>query len=220
MTIYVGIDDTDNLQSRGTGHLVRTLAEELRAAGLGTPLSVTRHQLLVHPDIPYTSHNSSACVTMRSEAGPEAVAAAAGRFLRERAASGSDPGLCVAEAGKVAEAVVRFGQSAKARVLTTDEAHRTAGEAGLHLSGHGGTNGGVIGALAAVGLRHSGGDGRFLWLRGIREMTGVHTTAEILAQSGVERFLNVGEDGKPALVTPSMSASGSVRSSSTVWRPC
>ena len=46
----------------GTGRLSRMLAEELTKKGLVSNTSVTRHQLLVHPDIPYTSHNSSACI--------------------------------------------------------------------------------------------------------------------------------------------------------------
>jgi hypothetical protein len=41
---------------------------------------------------------------------------------------------------------------------------------GVRLSGHGGTEDGVIGALAAVGLHSSGNDGFFLWLEGIRSL--------------------------------------------------
>ena len=59
----IGIDDTDNLESRGTGHLARQLARLLESAISGLRIgSITRHQLLVDPRIPYTSHNSSACV--------------------------------------------------------------------------------------------------------------------------------------------------------------
>jgi hypothetical protein len=56
--IYIGLDDTDNKTSRGTGRLARAIAESLaeRYAVRG----ITRHQLLVDPRVPYTSHNSSA----------------------------------------------------------------------------------------------------------------------------------------------------------------
>lgn len=49
MSIFVGIDDTDNLESRGTGRLARSIAAELgKTYGL---YGVTRHQLLVHPAV-------------------------------------------------------------------------------------------------------------------------------------------------------------------------
>ena len=65
-TILVGIDDTDNLDSRGTGRLARDIAAELE--GEFKVLAVTRHQLLVDPRIPYTSHNSSAAIHLESSA--------------------------------------------------------------------------------------------------------------------------------------------------------
>ncbi|MDK2890060.1 MAG: hypothetical protein PWR21_692, partial [Methanoculleus sp.] len=60
MTIYLGIDDTDTRESRGTGRLARMIATEL--ARSYTVTGVTRHQLFVHPAVPYTSHNSSAVI--------------------------------------------------------------------------------------------------------------------------------------------------------------
>jgi hypothetical protein len=44
----------------------------------------------------------------------------------------------------------------------------------------------VIGALAAVGLRRAGNDGRLLWLRGLREVEGVHRVADLLRDTGIE----------------------------------
>ncbi len=54
-----------------------------------------------------------------------------------------------------------YGREAKRRVFSKDEAYDLAGELGVHLSEHGGTGIGVIGALAGAGLRLSGDDGRF-----------------------------------------------------------
>lgn len=64
--VFIGSDDTDNLHSRGTGFRVRTLGNLLERKGLGDVESVTRDQLLVSPEIPYTSPNSSACLTVRA----------------------------------------------------------------------------------------------------------------------------------------------------------
>ncbi|KUK59679.1 MAG: tRNA(Ile2) 2-agmatinylcytidine synthetase [Methanoculleus marisnigri] len=52
MTLYLGIDDTDTRESRGTGRLARTIAAEL--ARSYTVTGVTRHQLFVHPASPPT----------------------------------------------------------------------------------------------------------------------------------------------------------------------
>jgi hypothetical protein len=58
--LYLGLDDTDNLESRGTGQLARRIAGIL--AGSCKVLGVTRHQLLRDPRIPYTKNNSSAAI--------------------------------------------------------------------------------------------------------------------------------------------------------------
>ena len=51
--IYISMDDTDSLESRGTGSLARTIAKKL--ANHYKIFGVTRHQLYEHPDIPFTS---------------------------------------------------------------------------------------------------------------------------------------------------------------------
>lgn len=66
--ILIGLDDTDNITSRGTGNLAREIARELsRYAGLR---SVTRHQLLPDARIPCTKNNSSAAICIESEEDP------------------------------------------------------------------------------------------------------------------------------------------------------
>jgi hypothetical protein len=171
----VGIDDTDNDSSPGTGFLAQRLLEALAAEGLAAPCGATRHQLLVDPRVPYTSHNSSACLAIATPpgVGVDAVEAAAARFLGEHAAAGSDPGLAVVSrdlADGHCDAVVAFGRLAKTDLLDQTTARSVASDHGIRLSGHGGTEDGVIGALAAVGLHLSGTDGFFLWLDGIRSL--------------------------------------------------
>lgn len=184
--VYVAIDDTDMPDSRGTGYLARGLGALLSADG-DEPLGITRHQLFVDPRIPYTSHNSSACVALRSGRPPEDIARSTGAALASRAAPGSDPGLCVIVADRVGRDVVAFGERAKREIVTADEARALASVCGAHLSSHGGTGLGIIGALAAAGLRAGGNDGRFLELRGTRALRGSTTVAE-LRSSGVEAF--------------------------------
>ena len=164
MNLLICIDDTDNLDSPGTGHLASMLVEQLEERGWGQGSYITRHQLLVHPDIPYTSHNSAMCFTasLHDNCPPERLIEHAGNFLREQSAPGSDPGLCVANAELISdiEPLVDFGTAAKQRVVSKTEAYALADRLGIHLSEHGGTGQGVVGALAGVGLRLGGNDGR------------------------------------------------------------
>ena len=60
--LFIGLDDTDNLESRGTGHLAREIAAAIAA---NYPLlGVTRHQLLVDPRVPCTKNNSCAAIVL------------------------------------------------------------------------------------------------------------------------------------------------------------
>ncbi|MCW4017959.1 MAG: ABC transporter substrate-binding protein [Candidatus Bathyarchaeota archaeon] len=182
--IYVGLDDTDILVSRGTGRLARDVAAAL-SARFGV-FGVTRHQLFVHPDVPFTSHNS--CAVIHVEAPQSAVEAVFGlvrRLMLEDFIVGSDPGLAVAFAGQVVPAVVAFGQDAKSVVVSQERALQVAGGCGIRLEGLGGTNGGVIGALAGVGLASLGCDGRFLLRGKNRDLTGDCSVQEVLS-SGVD----------------------------------
>jgi hypothetical protein len=164
MRLYISIDDTDNLESRGTGKLASLLIDELVDRHWGSAQPITRHQLYVHPDIAYTSHNSSMCFGFDTGAHLlQDIIDLAGEFLRKESAPGSDPGLCVAAVPGLTwtDEVIAFGFRAKEEVLSKREAYELARKVGVHLSEHGGTGIGVIGALAGVGLRVGGNDGRF-----------------------------------------------------------
>ncbi|HMA38811.1 MAG TPA: hypothetical protein VKP10_01970 [Gemmatimonadales bacterium] len=191
----IGIDDTDDLLSRGTGFHTRALGRRLEATGVAVPGGITRHQLLVDPRIRYTSHNSAACLTVRARPDAEAALAAACReFLVAESAAGADAGLCIIPFDAADAGIQAFGQRAKRAVLERGDAEQLAGRAVLE--GLTGDGGGVIGALAAVGLRASGSDGRFLWLPGLREATDQRfRVADLAAATGIERVQTV--DGTP-----------------------
>jgi hypothetical protein len=163
MNILISIDDTDNANTLGTGHLAAKVARLIETQGWGKTSFITRHQLFVHPDIPYTSHNSAMCFSavIEPECRDALIDEVADLLVRE-SAPGSDPGLCVASMASMtdASALVNFGQTAKGSVLTKNDAYDLAQHLGIHLSEHGGTGQGVIGALAGAGLRLGGNDGR------------------------------------------------------------
>lgn len=169
MHIYLSIDDTDNLESPGSGQLAEMLTGELQEFGLASECSnITRHQLFFHETIPYTSHNSAMCFSaVIGDTRLNDVIQYARQFLRKASAPGSDPGLCVTTLSDCLDsnALTTFGLKAKQSVLTKEEAYHLADMVGVHLSEHGGTGDGIIGALAGTGLRLHGNDGRFRgWL--------------------------------------------------------
>ena len=54
MKILIAIDDTDDIGTKGTGEILEELCENLKTGIGGKYSRVTRHQLLVNVDIPYT----------------------------------------------------------------------------------------------------------------------------------------------------------------------
>jgi len=167
-TIFIGMDDTDNESSPGTGRLARRLCAECIKRGMQT-LGVTRHQFLVDPRIPYTSHNSGACIAIASDVGLDALDFAFD-FVAHHSADGSDPGVCIELAESVPAEIIAFGTLATRKVVAANDAYQLARSAGMALRRLGGTGLGVIGALACVGLRAGENNGRYIDLPGLRDL--------------------------------------------------
>jgi hypothetical protein len=165
--ILIGIDDTDNLTSPGTGRLARDLCGELVKKGLKS-LGVTRHQFLIDCSIPYTSHNSGACIAVESD--DILTVDFAFDYISRISAKGSDPGVCIAFSEEVSEEIFDFGKAAQKRILPMELSFELARQSNIKLRGLGGNCLGVIGAFASVGLRSRGNDGRFIDLPGLRDL--------------------------------------------------
>ena len=197
MQILICIDDTDNLESKGTGELALRYSTVIEENGWGKTTAISRHQLFVHPAVPYTSHNSAMCFGAEIiENSLEQIIAFGEEFLSQNSAPGSDPGLCVAvlDRLKYPEQLIEFGRQAKKSLCSKKEVYRLASrEPGIHLSEHGGTGDGVIGALAGAELRLSGSDGRIKGKYFQGHAGKVLTAASILAQTNIEEIRD--EDG-------------------------
>jgi len=214
----LAIDDTDNAESIGTGRLARMLAAHLEEAGLLAEPAVTRHQLLVHPDIPYTSHNSAACI---EAAGRPEIAAklldCARSFLLEHFHAGANPGLCVCRADAVPDRLVELALRAQREVLSLEEFDAASSELNLGLWWSGETGQGRIGACAGVALRSTGEDGRFIGLQGIRDLADTVRVGEILGRSGVASVQTA--DGRALAAETRIDTRGWVRPSLRGGRP-
>jgi len=158
--IYVGLDDTDVPGSPGTKRMARDMIGDL-SAELQCRL-IVRHQLLVDPRVPCTTKNSSAAIFLEpsTKVRLPVLIAWLEDWVRGHLVEGSDPGLCVAT--EVSSKITDFGLRCQRQLVTQREARDLAREQGIYLRGLGGDEGGVIGALAAVGLAAAGDDGRVL----------------------------------------------------------
>jgi hypothetical protein len=160
--IYIGIDDTDIVGSPGTNQLARAIVKGLGPAG--KQAIVCRHQLFFDPRVPYTSQNGSASIQLpRGGEMPYVTLVDTVRaVMRAWYVEGSDPGLAVAATASAEMAA--FAASAKTDVVSQADARAVADRAGCHLEGLGGTEQGIIGALAAIALVAGGDDGRVVHL--------------------------------------------------------
>jgi len=200
MMSYLAIDDTDMPDTIGTGRLSRQIADEL---GKKYPvLFVTRHQFYVHPDIPYTSHNSGAVIHFSYIPAESSLLLCdeAISLLRSNFIHGSDPGLCLVRHDQVTAPLITYGQDAKTKILTQEQALKLADNLNIPLFGLGGTNGGIIGALAGAALAASGMDGRYLEIGTIRGKTGPMKVSDLL-KTGIEAVISIdGRELKEGLV--------------------
>lgn len=168
MKVLVGFDDTDVVGcGRGTGKLARWFEQKL-PEGI-TMAGAVRQQLPVIDGIPYTSQNSAACLIL-DNVQPDQIQAVIDRaadHIHTHFVEGSDPGLCVVPVNDgPMDGLIAFGRLACTRIVTQNEAMASVN--GFHLSGHGGTQDGIIGAAAGVGLTLSGWSGRFIEFGGLR----------------------------------------------------
>lgn len=216
MLVYIGIDDTDTAESAaGTGRLAREFAASL-AEGVRV-IGVVRHQLPRMEDIEYTSNNSSACLLLESLNGlePEDLADLACDYITRRFTPGSDPGVLAARADHVGQELLAFSREATARRFSQKEALSAA--AGLDLRGLGGTNDGIIGAAAAVGLTSYGWCGRFIEYGRLRRLRDPLTVRD-LNKAGI---MLVSVDRDPAVPLPEdrIASGGWIRPSLWAGRP-
>ena len=171
--LVVGVDDTDDLSKEtSTGAIAQSIADAAVALGGSLRLGVTRHQLLLSEEVSYTSHNSSMVFEAFFPADKvNLLYEKAQVLIAELCAPTSNPGLCVAVLPAVQESpdfsreldrLITFGEQAKIRYCAIKEAYQLAESISwLRLLSCGGDETGVVGALAGVGLRLGGNDGRF-----------------------------------------------------------
>jgi len=200
--IFVAMDDTDNINTRGTGRLSRNVADVL---GKKYPIKgIVRHQLLVHPDIPYTSHNSCAVIHIDINTNQQGefeeykdnenllkdIFEETKEEMLNDFIEGSDPGLAVASDIQVTVPLIVFGKDAKEKIVTQGQARSLSRNLGILLEGLGGTEDGIIGAMAGIGLSSTYNDGRYISVGKIRELFGDQSVKTLL-KSGIDEVVSI-----------------------------
>ena len=194
--ILIGIDDTDIIDSPGTNQLARLVLK--RTGALSRNSVICRHQLFFDPRVPYTSKNGSASIQLphADRDDTNQLIQTIRKAMQEWFIEGSDPGLCVAQSATVE--MKAFGLRCKNEVVSQDDARAIAERSACHLEGLGGTEQGIVGALAAVGLIAGGDDGRVIqlssWPYPDDEFSGPHEIDELFARGISEiRHLESGD---------------------------
>jgi hypothetical protein len=186
--LFIGIDDTDCLNTKGTEHFTRCLGRQIEQNGLGQIAGISKHQLLKHDSIEYTTANQSVCIELKNADSVENLVAFMRSYVRENASRKSQAGFCISEAKGIPRKVVDFGLSCKSKIASTETAYSVAAAANIHIEGIKENSAGIIGALAAVGLRATGEDGYVIWVKGheIINMAGIFHAGEIYCHTRVD----------------------------------
>ena len=186
----IGIDDTDTPEGGGTGRLARDLAAHAEQAGWGESLGVTRHELARTEKVACTAQNFAYALVLATDRSILDLEDDVVDFLREHAERGADPGLAIMSRHSDMPHVLAFGRRAKSEVMRLEWAQTFSVEANVTLRSLGNERRGAIGALAAAGLRGGGNDGRFIDLRGIREVEGRITAGQLLERTRIDQVLD------------------------------
>lgn len=196
--IYLGLDDTDVVDSPGTNQLAKGLAVQI--LDVCTCHLIVRHQLFFDPRVPYTSKNGSASMWLEpydeEQLDIRLLIQRITDFVAAHSAEGSDPGVCVAR--HVPPCITEFGRNCQTQLMTQATARRLASESDLFLVGLGGTQDGVIGSLAAVGLAVTRNDGRAVMIdnrddiHGVVEIVDLHAQRVIVRQNETNALISDG----------------------------
>ena len=199
MRFLIGLDDTDAPNNSSTGLLARRLGISLQESGLGSLEAITRHQLFYSPQVPCTTRNSSICLSFEADPLQRSDLEMACRaFLRREFCPGANAGFALASWSQVSAEVYTWARTVKERVVNRQDALKIARAADVSIAGLIGSGAGVIGALAAIGLRFRGEDGRFIWLPGLDDVTGAYAYSELMTLVPFDRIENLrGRSPKP-----------------------
>jgi|GEM_PF-1063181 len=201
--IFVAIDDSRQLDGAKAGQTASILTKFIEENGWGKCAIPSRHRLYSHPDTACIKHNTAR--SFSADIGEQYLQNFidhACKLIKTTGAPNSNAGLAVAvpELMENKDDLIDYAYRTKEEIVSKTEALEFSKKPGIYLFELSGSGQGIIGALAAAGLRITGNDGQF---RGKLHIgTGedyIATVKEIVNESYVEQvknmdFNNVGDD--------------------------
>ncbi|MBI5538954.1 MAG: hypothetical protein HY951_02775 [Bacteroidia bacterium] len=190
--VLIGIDDTDSKTSKGTGFLTRELGKQIEIQNLGKVLNITRHQLFLSKEIAYTNRNNSACIEV-SACNYDGLVEFCKEFVFRNSEKVAQPAIVFAKLELVSDEVIEFAKTAKNKIVTLKDALALIKKNDFLKEDSGKKNNGVIGAIAAIGLRATGNDGRVIWAKGheIIGMKGTFMAGEVYCETYVDTIKTI-----------------------------
>lgn len=188
MFYLLGIDDTDSPGSPTTAALALALGRNFENLGIAEFICVTCHPLFTHPPLVGACGNRAVCILLDAQPlRAREIELDCREYLRRESSPGSNPGFALAAWNQFAPEVVVWGKTARFTLLERQAALSLGRQAGMSISGLAGSGCGVIGALAAVGLRFEGSDGWVDWMPGLDALIGVYTPVTLADAARFDR---------------------------------
>lgn len=180
MYYLLGIDDTDSPELSDTPSFAYSLACQLESKSLARLVNISCHQLLQHPSISHTKNNVCCCIFLDTEEiRVREIDLVCREVLHHECAVKSNPGYALAAWNQFDAELVMWGKNAKTTLLDRKQCLSIGRKHNIAIAGIMGSGQGVIGALAAIGLRYEGNDGWISWMPGLSALDGIYTQTQL-----------------------------------------
>ncbi len=193
--IYFGMDGFRRCDGAGAGETASLIIQAIGENGWGQAGLLSRHRLYQHPDTGCRKHNTARSFSAQiDERYLSVFIDHACNVLGSDSSPDSNTGLVIAmpERMSSADEIIAYASRVKEGLISRDETDRIVGKPGLYVFEISGDGKGIIGALAAAGLRMTGNDGQ---LRGKLQLGSgegyIATIKEIVDNTYVEQVKNM-----------------------------
>lgn len=164
MKIYVAIDDSRQLDGGKAGETAFLLGKYIEKRGWGKSAIPSRHRLYPNPATGCKKHNTAR--SLAADIDEQHLADFidyACTLVKSTGTPDSNAGLVIAipELMDNPGELVQYAYQVKEEMIGKEEALKLVDRPGLYVFELNGSGNGIIGALAAAGLRMTGNDGQF-----------------------------------------------------------
>lgn len=203
MKMYFALDDSRRVDGGGAGETLALLTSAIENQGWGHCSLPSRHRLYPHPESGCKKHNTARSFSADIETQYlNPFIEYAGRLIQSHGSPDSNTGMAIAVPEQMQDLteLIDYAYRAKEGLVTREEVLMLADRPGLYIQALSGNGNGIIGALAAVGLRMTGNDGQFRGKLKLGSGEGYITSAaDILQNTYVEQIktmdmMNICED--------------------------